>query len=274
MAYDISDKEFTMFQKLIYDRTGIYLSENKRLLMLTRLTKRLRALNLATLQDYYTHILESDNGTEELIHMINRITTNKTDFFRENHHFDFLHLSVFPQLEEKKQKKIRIWSAGCSTGEEPYSIAMTILDYFQEKPGYDIKILATDLDTDVLDHGKQGIYLKEKTAPIPNQYKMRFTKNGPSGKIEMKPELKNIIDFKRLNLKNIVLGHNPFKYGFQIIFCRNVIIYFKREDRTTLVSKYHNILRPGGFLFLGHSESLIAQEVGFYLVGNTMYKKD
>lgn len=272
-TFDLSDKDFLRFRELIYDETGIALSERKKRLLVARLTKRLRALGLQSFGEYYDYLINNPAGKDEFEHFINRITTNKTDFFRERHHFDFLHDELLPDIiregERSGQRRLRIWSAGCSTGEEPYSIAMTVADTFARARGWDIRILATDLDTNVLETASAGIYPSQTVAPINRDYLSRyFVRNGTG--YEVCPEIKHQVVFRKLNLMQPAF---PMKRPFDLIFCRNVIIYFDMETKTRLMNKFHEQLKPGGYMFIGHSESLMNMKTSFSYVKNTIYRK-
>ncbi len=271
-SYDITDKEFELFRNMIYRETGIDLSERKKRLVIARLSKRLRALELNSFTDYYNYLQEGRNADTELVLLINRITTNKTDFFREMHHFDYLKHELLPKIisagEHGGSRTLRIWSAGCSSGEEPYSIAMTVLDSFSKTRGWDIKILATDLDTEVLTKASQGVYNTQTVAPVPADYISRYFRRSGSD-YEVTPEIKNLIYFRKLNFMNPF----PMKRPFDIIFCRNVIIYFDAKTKQELMTKFHNQLKDQGHMFIGHSESLMHMKDKFRYIKNTIYQK-
>lgn len=209
--------------------------------------------------------------------MINRITTNVTSFFRENHHFHVLKDIVMPKLLEKGtatgKRKVRIWSAGCSTGQEPYSIAITLADAFRGHVGWDIKILATDLDTEVLSKGEKGVYSKEAVANIPLEQLRRFFKKGKGENKELfkvSNQIRNMVVFRQLNLTT---EHFPIRGPLDAIFCRNVIIYFDKQFKEKLIKTFSNLLGNDGYLFMGHSESLIAMKEKFNYIHNTVYQK-
>ena len=269
-GYAITDREFRTFQNFIYKETGIFLPEGKRTLLVTRLSKRLTDLNLSGFSEYHAYLTESSDNSQEIIRMINRITTNKTDFFREDHHFMFLRTAAFPSYIESGKKNIRIWSAGCSTGEEPYSIAMEVAHTFGMIPRVDVKILATDLDTEVLRKAESGVYNESRTKPIREEYLNEYCEPLPDGSCKIKQPIKHLITFRRFNL---MTPSFPFRKDFDIIFCRNVLIYFTKEDRKNLILKLRNILRPGGYLLLGHSESLLNQDFGLTHIRSTVYQK-
>lgn len=270
--FNFTDSDFDFIKKIVGEHTGIVLSDVKRNMVYGRLSRRLRALGLSEFKDY-CDVIRGEDETE-LVNFINAITTNLTSFFRENHHFEFLKNTLVPQLLEKHayNKRIRIWSAGCSTGEEPYSIAMTLCESIPDIQKWDVKILATDLDSNVLATAQQGIYTEERITGINPGYKKRWFQravNGQQGMVKVSSKLQELITFKQLNLM-----HNwPFNGPFDLIFCRNVVIYFSKDTQRTLVERYADKLCDDGYLFLGHSESLFKVTDRFKLVGNTIYKK-
>lgn len=272
-TFDLSDREFAQFKELIHRTTGIFLSDQKKKLVLARLSKRLRALNLDNFTDYYRHVTEDADGMVEIENLINRITTNKTDFFREVHHFHYLRDVVFPALiragENGASRRLRIWSAGCSTGEEPYSIAITTAETFKNLRGWDIRILASDLDTEVLQRAALGVYPTQAVAPVPPELLGKyFLRTGTEYTVS--PALKAMIAFRRLNLMETAF---PMKNPFDIIFCRNVIIYFDQETKAALMNKFHYHLKTGGYMFIGHSESLMSMKDRFRYLKSTVYQK-
>jgi chemotaxis protein methyltransferase CheR len=249
------------------------MTEKKRNLVVARLSKRLRALNLSNFSEYYEYLTTSSNASDELNNLINRITTNKTDFFREKHHFDFLVNEIFPTFLDTARKsgmrRLRIWSAGCSSGEEPYSIAMTVADFFKDERGWDLKILATDLDTDIIMKASKGVYSSQQITPVPINYLSKYFVRTSQG-YEVSPNIKSMIAFRKLNLMDPSF---PMKKPFDIIFCRNVMIYFDEETRKDLVIKYHNHLNDIGYMFVGHSESLMYMKHLFKFLKHTVYIK-
>jgi len=268
-----TDKDFQILCELVNRHTGICLSAGKRELVYSRLTRRLRKLNLKSFASY-CKLLLSDASGEEIVHFTNAVTTNLTSFFRESHHFDFLCKTLLPELISGKtaNPKIRIWSAGCSTGEEPYSIAMCMMESLSQLNKTDIRLLATDLDSNVLNTAINGVYAQERLNGImPHRQKKWFLKGYSSnhGYLQIKPELQNLITFRQLNL----MHEWPMKGPFDAIFCRNVIIYFDKPTQKILIDRFANILSAGGYLFLGHSESLFKVTDRFKLVGQTIYQK-
>jgi chemotaxis protein methyltransferase CheR len=271
--FDFRDADFIRVQKQIYDYAGIQLTEAKRHLVYNRLAKRIRQLNLTSFSAYLDFV-EAHPDTE-FTHLVNSITTNLTFFFREVHHFDALREQLIPKLKARhaKDKRLRVWSAGCSTGEEPYSIAITLMQAFNENlSGWDVKVLATDLDTNVLEHAQNGIYKLDKTEGIPEPLLKRWFNEGRGdneGFVRAKDELKSLITFKPLNL----MKEWPMKGPFDVIFCRNVVIYFDKPTQRTLFKRYYDLLSPGGYLIVGHSESLHNINNDFTLLGKTIYQK-
>ena len=267
----LSDEVFGLFQNLIYTTAGIRLSSQKKGLLSSRLLKRLKKLGIDSLHEYYRRVKDDSN---ELVEMINCISTNTTHFFRENHHFEYLKNKIMPELLTIKSsgKTIRIWSAGCSTGEEPYSIAITLCEALGDMRGWDIKVLATDISTKVLGAAQSGIYEYEAVSDMPEDIVRRYFLRGAgenTGKIKVRDFLKDMIRFRRLNLKD---GAYPFKRKFDVIFCRNVMIYFDEDMKQHVLSMFHRHLSDSGHLFLGHSETMLGSN-GFKPVFITVYKK-
>lgn len=269
---DISDKEFARFSELIYSLTGINITDKKRQLVISRLGKRLRANKLKDFGEYYRLLEDRNKNKAEISELINQITTNKTDFFRENHHFDFVRNRLIPELVRRGEKNFRFWSAGCSSGEEPYSLAMTILDKMEEMKlgfGYDVRILATDLDTNMLRKATNAVYDKTRLEPVPDHIKRKYFHKLDELNFEVSPRVRDLVKLGRINL----MDDYPFKKGFNLILCRNVLIYFTQEDRRKVVRKFWDHLRPNGYLLLGHSESLLADSVGYRSLGHTVYQR-
>lgn len=270
--FHFSDKEFKFISKLVGERTGIVLSDAKRQMVYGRLSRRLRQLNLSKFSDYCDMLTSGHEG--ELIEFTNAITTNLTAFFRENHHFEYLKKTVLPELIRKNAhtKRLRIWSAGCSSGEEPYSIAMCVREALPASSGWDVKILATDLDSNMVSRGKEGIYTAERVEGIAESRMKKWVKRGKgdnADKVRMSQELRDLITFKELNLMEAW----PIKGPFDFMFCRNVVIYFNKETQKGLFDRYADLLADNAHLFIGHSESLNKVTDRFELLGKTIYKK-
>lgn len=271
--FSFTDKDFSKIQKLVSQHTGIVLSEAKRDMVYSRLARRLRKLDLRDFRDY-CQIVENETDAEELTHFTNAITTNLTSFFREPHHFQYLKTKLLPPLMQRnaETQRLRIWSAGCSTGEEPYSLAMAIRDVIPENSNWDIKILATDLDSNVLDTGSQGVYGEERVKGLDKSVLRKWFmrgRNGMGGCVRVSPALQDMISFKQLNLMN----EWPMKGPFDFIFCRNVVIYFDKPTQSVLFNRYADLLIENGHLFLGHSETMFKVCNRFDLIGNTIYRK-
>lgn len=274
---EITDREFETFRRLVHGLTGISLGPQKRHLLRARLGKRLRALKLTTLTEYHRFLQERDPSGEELVRLINAITTNKTDFLREPHHFQFLKEQWAPARKalaaRSGDRRVRFWSAGCSTGAEPYTLAFTLAEALGFLNGWDVRILASDIDTDVLRRADAGIYPEEEVAPIPKPVLSHHFLRGVGsnvGLVQVRPELRRLITFRRINLLEKPW---PMRSRFDGIFCRNVIIYFDHPTQERVLRRFVDLLREDGFLFLGHSESIHGPQLGLRHVGNTIYQK-
>jgi len=268
--FDFTEQDFMRVKTLVYDFAGIDLNDSKKNLVYNRLAKRIRFLELNSFKEYLSFV--EAQGEAEFVHLINAITTNLTFFFRENHHFEYLANTVIPSIIEqnKNSKKIRIWSAGCSTGEEPYSLAIVLKETVPA--GWDARVLATDLDTNVVETGRTGVYKIDRLKGVSEARKKRWFLKGTGAKdgyVRVKPELQQVIDFGQINLMN----EWPIKDAIDVIFCRNVVIYFDKETQAKLFDRYANLLPDHGHLFIGHSESLYKVCDRFELLGQTIYKK-
>lgn len=269
--FDFTERDFRCIQQLVSEHTGIALSDAKQDMVYSRLSRRIRALKLPDFNAYCSLIARGDDE-QELIEFVNSITTNLTSFFREAHHFDYLKDSLIPELLRRNstKKRLRIWSAGCSTGEEPYSIAMVVRESVPRD--WDAKILATDLDSNVLAKGQSGVYEAERVEGVGDARMRKWFQRGTGaleGKVKVSPELQEIITFKQLNL----MREWPMKGPFDIIFCRNVVIYFDKDTQRVLFDRYANLLGEDGHLFVGHSESLYRVSERFRLLFKTIYQK-
>jgi chemotaxis protein methyltransferase CheR len=275
-TYAITDEEFNIFRALILKEAGISLTGAKRQLVTSRLAKRLRYFGFTTFAQYHHYLKTQDPGGEERREMINCLTTNKTDFFRENHHFAFLREQLLPEVRERAlhgaPRRLRIWSAACSSGEEPYSIAATVREAWNPLLGWDVKILASDIDTDMLRKGEEGIYPLERFAGVPDAIKHRYFLRGKGEwgtSLRARPELRDLIVFRRINL---IEDPWPIRTRFDAIFCRNVIIYFNRATQQRLFARLANYLKEDGYLFVGHSESLHWLSDVFVPLRGTIYR--
>ncbi|MAS44495.1 MAG: chemotaxis protein CheR [Rhodobacteraceae bacterium] len=265
--FNMSDAEFQRVADKVFEIAGIVLKDHKRQMVYTRLSRRLRALGMTSFTVYMDH-LESGAGSREITEFSNAVTTNLTSFFREAHHFDHLRHEVLEPLGKAGKSRIRVWSAGCSTGEEPYSIALTARAAARSMGGADFRILATDLDTNVLAKAKAGIYPEARVADVPSELRSgAMSRRGAD--VEMSAQLKSMIAFRQLNL----LHAWPFRGPFDVIFCRNVLIYFDAETKAGLVRRYAEALTDDGILYLGHSESLLGEHPLLSSEGRTIYRR-
>jgi chemotaxis protein methyltransferase CheR len=260
---DLSAEQFREISRTVHEVAGILLPKGKEGLVRSRLAKRLRAVGVATYDEYLDHVRARDGG--ELAQMVDALTTNKTNFFREPAHFDFLRHRVLPTLAGGP---LRFWSAGCSTGEEPYTLGMVLRDALPDLARRDVKILATDISRRVLTQAKAGVYADGPASDIaPDVLRRHFTRT--TGGWEIAPAVRSLVTFASLNL----MGAWPMRGPFQTIFCRNVMIYFDRPTQQRLVRRFHDLLAPGGYLFVGHSESLSAIDHGFAYVQPAVYRR-
>lgn len=271
--YGFTDEHFNCLRNMVTQHAGIKLPDSKRDMVYGRLVRRLRYLEMDSFSEY-CELVTGDDG-DELVALINAITTNLTSFFREMHHFELLASSVLPALLQANAntRRIRIWSAGCSTGEEPYSIAMTVKEAMPRAVQWDIKILATDLDTNVLDAARSGIYPLERVSGLPEKRLKRWFCRGrgdQSDSVKVVDGLQEIIRFRQLNLMD---NKWPMRGPFDIIFCRNVVIYFDKETQKALFDKMGDLMADDGHLFIGHSESLFKVTDRFASLGHTAYRK-
>ncbi len=271
--FAFSDADFRDLAQYAYDQAGIALADNKRNLVYSRLSRRLRALNQTTFREYREYLAATPS---ELEAFINAISTNLTKFFRESHHFDHFrtHVAVpFGQSRQPGARRLRVWSAGCSTGEEPHTIAVVLKREIRDIRNHDVRILATDIDTEVIAKGKRGEYPVASIDEVPKVYREYF-KAGPSTSktenVAVADEVRSLITFRRLNL----MEQWPFSGLFDAIFCRNVMIYFDGPTKTKLVNRFTQQIKPGGWLYIGHSESLIGAHPGLELVGRTIYRRE
>jgi chemotaxis protein methyltransferase CheR len=271
--FSFGEEDFAALRELVKTHTGIHLSEQKREMVYGRLSRRLRALGLDSFRAYRSLLERGDS--DELVQFCNAITTNLTSFFREAHHFQYLREELLRTraADAKASRRLRFWSAGCSSGEEPYSLAMTIHEALGDARRWDIKILATDLDTEVLARGQCGAYEEERVRGLPAQRLERFFRRDGSGtpaSYTVTPELRELITFRELNLMHAL----PMKGPFDAIFCRNVVIYFDKDTQRELFARIARLQRPGDVLFLGHSESLYRVSDEYTLVGKTIYRRN
>jgi chemotaxis protein methyltransferase CheR len=273
----LSNGDFARMSRLIYDECGIKMPDVKRTMLEARLGRRLKSLGLHSFGEYCDYLFSREGMEQEVVLMIDLVTTNKTDFFREPAHFDHMLLKVLPEWARNGNKlperKLKVWSAGCSTGEEPYTLAMVLNEFALECPGFDYRILATDISTRVLEMAMRAVYEEEKIEPVPQPLKRKYllrSKDRSSGLVRIVPEIRAKVRFRRLNFMDADFGI-PDK--FDIIFCRNVVIYFDRPTQERLLKKFYAHLATDGYIFMGHSETLNGLDVPLVMVHPTVYKK-
>ncbi len=277
MDATLTSTDFQQLSSLIYSELGIKMPESKNTMLTGRLARRLRALGLGTFTQYCQFLFSPKGLEEEMVHLINAVTTNKTDFFREPSHFDYLTRTALTVLQEHQRfssrRPLRIWSAGCSTGEEPYTLSMVLSDVRESQPGFRFGILATDISTRVLEIARRAVYPMERIEPVSPLHRKKYLLKGRDQRnpeVRIAPELRNLVRFGRLNFMDEDFGLPEM---VDIIFCRNVIIYFDKETQEKLMVKFSRHLKPGGYLFLGHSESLHGYQTPFVQVAPTIYRK-
>ena len=273
----LTDREFHRFQRLIHDDAGIYLSDAKKALVTGRLIRRLRTLGLQTFSSYL-ELIESDGGNDERAEMLDCICTNETHFFREPRQFEFLDEQILPRWKElaasgAMQKRIRAWSAACSTGEEPYSVAMLLRTHFPLSEGWQVAVVASDLSGKAISAAREGVWRIDAAEKIPPAYRRAYMLRGirsAEGTMRARPELQSIIDFRRINLSE---PSYRIDGTFNLIFCRNVLIYFDRETKNAVIDRLSRLLSAGGLLLLGHAETITGPDHGLQHVGPATYRR-
>ncbi len=273
----LREREFNRFSGLIYESVGIKMPLAKKTMLEARLQKRLKANSIPSFEEYADYVFSQDGHDSELVHLIDVVTTNKTDFFREPAHFDFMVKTAIPSIMRGRgdltNDPLRIWSAGCSTGEEPYTLAMVLSEFADGRPEFRTNITASDICTHVLQTAKIAIYPEERTDPIPLNLKKKYllrSREKNRSLVRISPKLRSLVSFRRINFMDDDFG---IAEKMDIIFCRNVVIYFDKPTQQTLMRKFHRQLRPGGYLFIGHSETLSGLDVDFKAVASTVYRK-
>jgi chemotaxis protein methyltransferase CheR len=272
----MSEAVFSRFSSFVQSEVGIKMPPVKKTMLQARLSKRLRRLGLQTFDEYCDFVFSPEGRATELQNMIDVVTTNKTDFFREPGHFHYLVQQVLPELMNRGmgvRRRLMLWSAGCSTGEEPYTIAMVLSDFAERHRGIDFSILATDLSGQVLKEARLGIYREDEVDPVPMGMKKRYllrSRNRSEGRVKIVSAIRNKVEFRQLNFmdEEYAIGGNR-----DVIFCRNVIIYFKRSTQERVLNRVCRHLRTGGYMFMGHSETLNGLNVPLIQVEPTIYRK-
>jgi chemotaxis protein methyltransferase CheR len=269
----ISSRNFGHLAEFITRELGIKMPESKVSMIQSRLLRRVRALHLESIDEYCEHLFSS-GATEERVHFINAVTTNKTDFFREPQHFQYLTQIALPQLERSGgDRRISVWSAACSSGEEPYTLAMVLSEYAAGHSGFDFQILATDVSTKVLQIAQEGIYSREQIAPIPAELRRKYLLKSQKGQqplTRITPALRRRVGFHQLNFMD---ADYCVREMFDVIFCRNLLIYFDRPVQEAVINKLCRNLAPGGYLFVSHSESLAGLDVPLVSLGSSCFRK-
>lgn len=271
----LSKEAFTRFSEFITRELGIKMPPEKRIMLQSRLYKRLRQLQMESLDEYQHFLFESPGSSDEWVEFINLVTTNKTDFFREPKHFDFLVQQALPSLDSGKSggKLFKLWCAGCSSGEEPYTLSMMLSEYQITHRGFDFSILATDISTRVLNHARMAIYDEARVEPVSIDLRRRYllrSKDRQRALIRIIPELREKIRFGRLNFMTDDYG---IREKFDAIFFRNVMIYFEKQTQQKVLEKLCRNLNKGGYLFAGHSESLVGFDLPIKQVANSVFQK-
>jgi chemotaxis protein methyltransferase CheR len=270
--YQFTRRDFDFLRRISNQRTGIVVTDDKFDMFYSRLARRVRALGLGSFAEY-CRFLEVPDNVEEITELVNAVTTNLTSFFRETHHFDFLAKVALPEAvaRNRQQRRVRIWSAGCSTGEEPYSIAMVLAEQEALLRHWDVQVLASDIDSNVLRQASAGIYPLARVEGLSRDRLKRFLQKGRGaqlGKARMRDRLRRLVHFEQINLME------PLPVDTQdIVFCRNVIIYFDKPTKRQLMERFAEVIADGGYLVVGHSESLYQVTDRFQLVGKTVYRK-
>lgn len=270
----MSDRTFARFSRFIHTELGIKMPDSKKTMLQARLQKRLWKLGMGSFDEYCDYLFSHEGMENELHHMIDVVTTNKTEFFREAKHFDYLVERVLPELIKRKglRDPYMLWCAGCSTGEEPYSLAMTLNEFAEKNSGFHFFILATDISTKVLEHAKLGIYEEERIESIPQLFRQKYllrSREKDKGLVRISPDLRNYVRFRRLNFMDSNFGLREL---MDIVFCRNVIIYFDRSTQEAVLGRICSYLQPGGYLFTGHSETLNGMNLPLVPVAHTVYR--
>lgn len=269
----MSPELFTQFSLYINDQIGIHMPDNKRFMLQSRLQRRVRELSLDSYRDYYDFLLSAASKNDEKTIFINLVTTNKTDFFREKKHFDFMTNTLLPFLTEEGQKSFSIWSSACSSGEEPYTLAMVLDQYSQKKRPLKYNIYASDISTEVLSHAQKGIYRADLVNVIPDELKSRYFLAGNSDRgffYKVKDEIRSNIQFQQQNLMD---SRYWAPNQLDAVFCRNVLIYFEKAIKIQIISKLITHLKPGGHLFLGHTETVFGMGLPLESVAPAVYRK-
>lgn len=270
---ELSQEDFKIFSDYIYGEFGIKMPDIKRVMLQGRLLKRIRELKMSSYKEYKDYFFSEEGQQNELYNFLSVVTTNKTDFFREPVHFEFLSQEVLPEFISQGKKHIRVWSAACSSGEEPYTISIVLNEFKAQHPDFSFEILATDISSNVLEKTYRGVYAEKVIEPVPMHLRKKYflkSKDRVNPTIRVVPEIQKNISLKYLNLMDPVYD---IKEKYDVIFCRNVLIYFDRETQEKVVSKLCKCLAPGGYLMIGHSESIANMDLPLKNIKPTMFKR-
>lgn len=273
--YKLSDEDFGRLSSFIYEELGIKMPYPKKIMLQGRLQKRITDLKLNSFKEYLDFVFSKEGLEDEIIKMIDLITTNKTDFFREATHFDFLTSTVLPELcaEKPPRRTIKLWSAGCSSGEEPYTIAIVLKEFLENRSDIDFEIFATDISLRILQKAAMAIYPEDRISMIPYNIKRKYflrSKDHKNKTVRLVPEIRSRVVFQRLNFMD---SYYAVEREFDIIFCRNVLIYFDRQTQQDVINKLASKLRSDGYFFLGHSESIASMKVPLRQIKPTIFTK-
>ena len=271
----ISGRDYSRLCRLVYDEAGIALGAGRKTMLEVRIKRRLKDLAIHSYAKYCDYLFSDHGLKNELLHLIDVVTTNKTDFFREPRHFEFLTARALPEAiaSSLNRRAFTVWSAGCSTGEEPYTLAMVLSEYALTHPGFSFRILATDVSTTVLEKAELGIYSRQAVQPVPHALKVKYLLRGReagSDRVRMVPELRRLVEFRWLNFMDQDYG---VAEKVDAIFCRNVIIYFDRSTQQRILEKLTHYLVPGGYMFVGHAESLHDLDLPLAPVAPALYRR-
>lgn len=271
----LTQEEFDKLSRFIYKESGIKMPPVKRVMLQSRLQKRLRELNMTSFKEYIDYVFSKEGLNNEIIHMLDVVSTNKTDFFREPVHFDFLTQTVLPLFisDRSKPRTIKVWSAGCSSGEEPYTLAIVLADFAEKNPGFDFSIIGTDISTQILQKAVDAVYKEDRVSNIPYDTKKKYflkSKDRTNPTVKVASNLRSKVRFGRLNFMDTFYD---IPETFDVVFCRNVLIYFDRETQEKVIQRLCEKLRPDGYFFLGHSESIMNMNVPLKQVKPTIFIK-
>ncbi|WP_317898016.1 CheR family methyltransferase [Aurantibacillus circumpalustris] len=272
---ELSDKDFTKLSNFIFSNYGIKMPPAKKGMLQARLQSRLRATNIGSFKEYCDYIFSLNNTDPEVVQMIDVVSTNKTDFYRESAHFDFMLSTALPEFDKQyRRENLKVWSSACSSGEEVYTIAMVISEYLENNKNFDYSVLGTDISSRILAKASNAIYGEDRVEGIPLNIKRKYllrSKNRENPSVRLIPEIRKRASYQRLNLMDEQYSSVP--RDFDIVFCRNVLIYFDRPTQESVINKLCRHLKPGGYFFLGHSESITGIDVPLKQIKPTIFKK-